>query len=382
MRIAFLSSLDLNLYLFRLDIMKALQKQGDSVIAIIPDGKYSELIKENGIQVINYNLSRGSLNPLEAFKSISELAKILKTLNLDVLHTFTVKPNIFGTLAGKMAKVPTIYNLVEGLGSFYVDNSFKSKIVRKVIETSYKFAFKLSKKVVFVNQDDPKYLIEKGIIPKEKTHIIKSVGIDTEEFQQNLISDEVKNKLRIDLGIYESSKVVIMIARAILHKGTIDFYKSAELLKNENIEFLFVGGLDEGNKFGMSKDFMQNGNVKWLDWRDDIKELISISDIVILPSYREGVPRTLLEACSMGKPIIATDTVGCRETVDNGKNGFLIPIESPQIIAEKIQYIFSDNNLYSEMSKYSREKAEKEFDIKFIVQQYLAFYIISDFIEY
>jgi N,N'-diacetylbacillosaminyl-diphospho-undecaprenol alpha-1,3-N-acetylgalactosaminyltransferase len=374
MRIAFLSSLDLNLYLFRLDIMLQLKRDGHEIFAIIPEGKYFHLIAERGIEVIDYNLSRGSLNPFDAFGSILELKDILKSLNLDLLHTFTVKPNIFGTIAGKMARVPKILNLVEGLGSFYVDNSIKSKIVRAVIEKLYKTVFKWSDRVVFVNSDDPKYLIEKGIVPKEKVKIIKSVGVNISEFSMENIPLETREKLRKSLKIAENSKVVIMIGRAILHKGTVDFYKSAEILRDKDIIFLFVGGLDDGNKFGMSREFMKSGNVLWLDWRDDIKELISISDLVVLPSYREGVPRTLLEACSMGKPIVATDTVGCRESVDNGENGFLIPIEAPEILAEKISQILENSLLYSQMSKKSREKAEREFDINFIVKQYIELY--------
>lgn len=364
----------MNLYLFRLDIMLALKKNGHNIIAIIPEGKYSKLIREHNIEVIDYNLSRGSLNPFQAIKSILELKNILQFLNLDLLHTFTVKPNIFGTFAGRMAGVPKVLNLVEGLGSFYVDNSFKSKIVRKIIEVSYKNSFNLADKVVFVNRDDPKYLIENKTLSKEKVKIIKSVGIDTKEYRLDSVSEELKSNLKKEIGISINSTVVIMIARAILHKGTIDFYQSAEILKDKNIEFLFVGGLDEGNKFGMSEEFMRTGNVKWLNWRDDIKELISISDLVVLPSYREGVPRTLLEACSMSKPIIATDTVGCRETVDNGINGYLIPIESPKILAEKIEFIISNPELQESMSKASRKKAEIDFDITKIVKQYLEMY--------
>jgi N,N'-diacetylbacillosaminyl-diphospho-undecaprenol alpha-1,3-N-acetylgalactosaminyltransferase len=373
LRIGFLSSLDLNLYLFRLDIMKRLLREGHEVIAIVPYGGHFDKIGEIGVKMVDYSLSRGSLSPISATSSILELSKILKSLNLDLLHTFTVKPNIFGTFAGKMAGVPKIVNLVEGLGSFYIDNSLKSKIVRKIIETSYKISFRFAKKVIFVNSDDPEYLESKGIISKDKIHIIKSVGVDTEFYKMENVPDEVQKNLRKSLDI-KNQKVIIMIARAILHKGTLDFYKSAEILKDKNYKFLFVGGLDEGNKFGMSQDFMNSGNVNWLNFRNDIRELIAISDLVVLPSYREGVPRTLLEASAMGKPIIGTNVVGVREAVDNGENGFLIPIESPEILSEKISQILENRNLHKDMSERSRQKAVSEFDIKNIVQKYIDFY--------
>jgi N,N'-diacetylbacillosaminyl-diphospho-undecaprenol alpha-1,3-N-acetylgalactosaminyltransferase len=374
LKIVFLSSLDLNLYLFRLDIMKRLLESGHEVYAIVPKGDYFDKIGEVGVTMVDYSLSRGSLSPLSAISSIFQLKRILKSIQPDLLHTFTVKPNIFGTFAGKMAGVPKIINLVEGLGSFYVDNSFKSKIVRKVIENSYKISFSLSDKSVFVNGDDPKYLIEKEIIPEEKVVVIKSVGIDTESYRDEVVSAEKKRELKEELKIEENQKVIIMIARAILHKGTIDYYKSADILEERGYKFLFVGGLDSGNKFGMSREFMESGAVEWLDFRDDIKELISISDLVVLPSYREGVPRTLLEAVSMSKPIITTDVVGCREVIKDGENGYLIPVESPEILAEKIETILTDRELYNKMSENSRKMAVEEFDIKNIVDQYMVLY--------
>ena len=376
-KIAFLSSLDMNLYLFRLDIMKELISQGYEVYAIIPRGKYFDKLSQEKIITIDYSLNRGSLNPFSAIKSIFEVSKILKTLNIDILHTFTVKPNIFGTIAGKFAKIPLILNLVEGLGSFYIGDSFKNRIVKTIIEQLYKIVFKISNKVVFVNYDDPAYLENKKIIPKNKIHIIKSVGVDTNFFSmENTNLKELEN-LKISLNIEKNDFTVIMIGRAILHKGVKDFYKSAEILKeqNMNIKFLYVGDIDSGNSYSMDQKFMNsNPNIRWLGHRNEIKNLIAISDLIVLPSYREGVPRTLLEACSMSKPIIATDVVGCREAVDNGKNGFLIPIESPLILANKIKTLIENNDLREKMSVYSRQKALKEFEITKIVKEYLKLY--------
>jgi len=375
MRVAFLSSLDLNLYLFRLDIMKALQKEGHQVIAIVPKGDYFEKIKNEGIETIEYNLNRGSLSPFSAISSIIELSKLLKSLNLDLLHTFTVKPNIYGTFAGKVAGVPKILNLVEGMGSFYVDNSFKSKIVRTLIESLYRVVFKFSDQTVFVNSDDPEYLIGKNIIDRERVKVIRSVGIDTEEYSPDSISEETKDRYREELKIGKDEPVITMIGRAILHKGTEDFYKSAELLKDKNYRFLFIGDIDEGNRFSMSREFMNSqSNVSWLGFRSDIKELIAVSDIIVLPSYREGVPRTLLEAGAMGKPIIATDVIGCRETVVDGSNGYLVPLNSPKDISDKINFILENSDVYNQFSEYSRINTVKEFKLTDIVRKYIENY--------
>ena len=381
MKIAFLSSVDFNLYFFRFDIMKELISRGDEVFAIIPRGKYTHLLEEIGVTVIDYKISRSSLNPFSSISTILELIKILKKLKPDLLHTFTVKPNIFGGIAGKIAGVPKIYNLIEGLGSFYVDNSLKSKIIRKVIETLYKISIKFADLVIFVNRDDPQYLINKNILPQEKAKIILSVGVDTKEFSTSSIEKNQLATLKKSLNISENKIVIIMIARATIHKGTPEYFESAKILKQnspikDKLEFLFVGDIDEGNPFSLSKEFLEKNSdfVKFLGWRKDVKELIAISNIVVLPSHREGVPRTLLEACSMSKPIVATDVVGCRETVENGKNGFLVPVKSPEILAEKIHEIALNPELSEKMGKHSRYLAETIFDIKNITKQYLKLY--------
>ena len=378
MTIAFLSHLDLNLYLFRLPIMKKLVEEGHKVYAVCPKGDKFDSFFEHGIEPIEYKIERGSLNPFKELKAIYNIYGAIKTLNLDVLHTFTAKPNIYGTLAGKMAKVPSIVNLVEGLGSFYVEDTTKSIIIRNVIEKLYKIVFSMSHQVVFVNSDDPEYLEKRGVITKNKITIIKSVGIDTEAFNLNKISKIEVDKLRNDLGLKDKI-VVLMVARAIWHKGVREYYESAKILsENKNLKFILVGDIDEGNPSSANVEFLNAGAVMWLGRRDDILELTAISDIYVLPSYREGVPRTLLEAASMAKPIITTNTVGCREVVEDGKNGFLIPVKDAQQLANKIEYLSKHSDERKIMGENGRIRAINEFDIKYVVEQYLKLYSLLE----
>jgi len=374
MIIGFLSHLDLNLYLFRLPIMKKLIEDGHKVYAICPRGEKFEAFKEYGIEPIEYDIQRSSLNPLKEIKAIYNIYGAIKPLNLEILHTFTAKPNIYGTIAGKLAKVPTIINLVEGLGSFYIEDTQKNIMVRTVIEKLYKLVFLLSDRVVFVNSDDPKYLESKRVINTSKIHIIKSVGIDTEIFNPKLVSFETMNKLRSQFNL-ENKIVVLMVARAIWHKGIREYYEAAmQLAENREVQFLLVGDIDEGNPSSANKEFLNNGKVLWLGHRDDIVELTAMCDIYVLPSYREGVPRTLLEAASMAKPIITTNTVGCREVVKNGENGFLVPIKDSKKLAKKIEYLVKDENERKIMGENGRILAVKSFDIKEIVEQYMTLY--------
>lgn len=374
MTMAFLSHLDLNLYLFRLPIMQKLVEEGHKVYAVCPRGNKFDLFSQYGIEAIEYKIERSSLNPFKELKAIYNIYRAIKPLNLDMLHTFTAKPNIYGTIAGKMAKVPIIINLVEGLGSFYIEDTKKNITVRAIIEKLYKFVFTLSDGVVFVNSDDPQYLEAKGVIRKEKIKIIKSVGIDTEEFDPKKIEEKGLEQLKEGLNV-KNKIVILMVARAIWHKGIREYYDAAKLLKShKNVQFILLGDIDEGNHSSASKSFLESREVMWLGHRDDILALTAMSHIYVLPSYREGVPRTLLEAASMAKPIITTDTVGCREVVKDGYNGFLVPVKDSKALANKIETLIKDREKRKVMGKNGRILAIKEFDVQHVVGQYLALY--------
>jgi len=361
MKIAFLSHFDYNLYLFRLPIMKRLVERGHEVYAICPAGKVSNKFREFGIKHVDYKIERRSLNPFKELKTIKHIYDEIKVLNLDVLHNFTAKPNIYGSVAGHLAKIPVVINTITGLGSYYISNSKRAVFVRNVMEKLYKEANKRAKAVIFQNQDDMKYFINKGLSEKEKSYLVRSSGIDTEYFAP--------------MQVEKSEKLtVLMIARAIWHKGIREFYEAAEILKDRNVKFVLVGDIDHGNPSSADEKFLKSGNVEWLGHRDDIKNLIAKSDIFVLPSYREGVPRTLLEAAAMGKPIVTTDTVGCREVVIDGYNGFLVPVRDAESLAKKIDILIKDRDLREKFGRNSRELAVKEFDVKIVVEKYLKIY--------
>jgi N,N'-diacetylbacillosaminyl-diphospho-undecaprenol alpha-1,3-N-acetylgalactosaminyltransferase len=373
---AFLSHLDLNLYAFRTPIIKELLKRGHKVYAICPIGDKNQALRDMGCEVVNYTIDRKSLNPFSEKKSIDNIYQAIKDLKIDILHTFTAKPNIYGTLAGKKAGIPVILNLVEGLGSFYVNDSLKNIIVRNIMERLYKKAFNLSNGCVFVNTNDPEYMIYKKLINKEKAKIIKSVGVDTQKFSMDNYSEEQLQNIKKKLFL-ENKLVILMVARAIWDKGVKEYYKAADILKSkcQNVEFILVGGTDEGNHSCASEEFLKNGNVKWLGQRDDVFDITAICDVYTLPSfYKEGLPATLMEACSMSKPIVTTNNVGCKEVVNDGVNGFLVPIKDSKALASKIEILINDKDLRNKMGRNGRIKALEEFDVKKVVNQYLEYY--------
>jgi len=378
-KIAFLSNMNLNLSRFPLLI--ELANRNWEVFAITPEGKYSSNYPEYGIKHISYNIERRSFNPFLELKTILEIYRILKTFKPTILHTFNIKPNIYGAIAGKLAQVPIIINTITGLGSFYVENNLKTKFVRRLINIFYRLILHFSDYIIFQNFDDLKYFHKNSLVKKKKATVIKGWGIDTRHFSLDSIQLETSKRLRKELNLSKKT-IILMIARLIKHKGVLEYCRAAQIIKSYyegTIEFLLVGDFDKGNPFCIEKNklyyFIQNNIIKFLGRRDDIKELIALCDVFVLPSYyREGIPRTLIEAASMGKPIITTNAVGCKEVVEHGRNGFLIPRKDSDSLAEALEILIKNKKLREKFGKYSRQKAIKKFDKNIIIEKTINLY--------
>lgn len=363
-KIGFLSHSDMSIYLFRRPVMRALSELGHEVFAICPAGKYSNLIK-NEFKCVNYELDRASLNPFKIISNTKKLAQILKPLKLDLLQTSAHKSNIFGTLAAKKAGIKNVINLVEGLGSFYVDSDFKSLAIRQILQSLYQICFKFSRCCIFVNQADCDFMVKNALIKKEKAFVIKSVGVNTSKFDEDAINGA-------NLG---DKKIVLMVARAILHKGVREFYEAARILSHRNdTKFVFVGGLDSGNKSAISREFLDSEFVEYLGERDDVAEILKSSHILALPSYKEGFPVSVLEAMSVGRAVVASDVTGCNEAVIDNFNGLLCEVKNPKDLAKKIEILLDDDNLRQRLGKNGKELARTEFDEVKIAQKYLEIY--------
>lgn len=365
MRIGFLSHSDLSIYYFRAPIMRELKKRGHDVFAIIPDGKYVEKIRSE-FSVVIYDLNKASLNPLRVMKDCANLERVLRPLNLDAIQTGAHKSNVFGTFAARTAGIKIVLNLVEGMGSFYIKNNLKTKIVRFIIEQLYKAAFARSNACIFVNDSDPDYMISRGIIDKSKVRRIKSVGIDASEFNPNSVA-------RYDFGT--DKKVVLMVGRALWDKGIREFYEAAEILGDRSdVEFVFVGDTYEGNASSAPSSFLLNSHVKWIKWSDEIKQMLKSAYIYVLPSYKEGFPRTVLEAMSMEKACVVSNADGCIEAIENQKNGLICEKANSRDLAEKIATLLDDDVLAVQYGKNGREMVLANFDQPIITQKYLDVY--------
>ena len=363
MKIAFLGHLDLNLYRFRLPVMRELLRRGHRVYAVSPPGEHADRFTEEGIEVVHYPILRQSLNPFKELRTLRALAGVLRGLDPEIVHSFTHKPNIYGALCAPRHRIQT----VTGLGSFFVDGGTKSLLVRRLIETLYRWTARKSDRVIFQNSDDMRYFLERGIVKEERARLVRSSGIDTEHFRPM----EPPKALRRIAGIDgEAKPVVLMIARVIQDKGVREYLEAARRLK-DRAHFLYIGESDPGNKGAFHPDW---GVVKHLGFRENVQEWIALSDLVVLPSYREGVPRTLLEAAAMGKALVATDVPGCREVVRPGSNGLLVPPRDAEALAEAMGELLADDAKRERLENESRRIAVEEFDVRRVVEAYLSIY--------
>lgn len=363
MKIGFLSHSDLSIALFRAPIMRSLKEKGHEIYAIYPKGIMDEKIKSE-FNAVNYEIDKASLNPAKIVKNSLNLAKILQSLKLDMLQTSAHKSNVFGTFAAKMAGIKVVINLVEGLGSFYIENDLKSRFVRCIMEMLYKKSLNLSSACIFVNEADPKYFVNKNLIKKEKVFIVKSVGVNSAKFDPNIVK------------VYDfksGKKVVLMIGRALWHKGIKEFYEAAEIL-NDKLKFVFVGDIYEGNKSSANRAFLENKSVEWIRWSDEIAELLKGAYMFVLPSYKEGFPRTVLEAMSMAKPCVVTNATGCNEAIKDGFNGLLCEVKNSRDLARKIEILANDEKMALEFGKNARNEVLEKYDEKIISQKYLEIY--------
>ena len=374
-KIAFLSTLDSNLYLFRLPIMKELVRQGYAVYALCPSGQYGSIFAQEGIVSLHYPLSRKSLNPLKELTSIWRIYQLCKTHKFDIVNSFMLKPNIYASFCMPFLKKTKLICAVTGVGSFYIDDSLKSRVLKKISQWLYRFSFFVSEGVVFQNSDDLKLFVNQRIVSKPKSTLIKSSGIDTASFSQATVDEEKVKLLKESLQIKNTQTIVLLVARLIVHKGIGEYIESATALKEKypKTRFLLVGGLDEGNHFSIEKALLESPSIEHLGERDDIKELISLCHFFVLPSYREGVPRTLLEAASMGKAIVTTNVPGCKEVVKNNYNGFLVKAMDSVALAKAMEKLIVDKKLQKTMGEHSREWAQ-QFDIHPIVKKYISLY--------
>jgi glycosyltransferase involved in cell wall biosynthesis len=347
-------------YNMRFNLALSFKSVGYEVVFICPYDKYSDKIKQE-FEYVDISLNTKGTNPIEDLKTIYRYYKIYKKIKPDIVLQYTIKPNIYGTIAASMLKIPTINNIA-GLGTLFI----KQNLVTKIAKWLYKVSQKKASKVFFQNQDDFKMFVDEELVQEEKCDVLPGSGVDINKFLPIEKEDD---------GIFR----FLIVSRMLWAKGIGEYVEAAQTIKEKytNVEFQLVGFLDTASPTAISKEQMDiwvnDGIVNYLGTSDDVKVEISKADCVVLPSfYREGTPRILLESASMAKPIITTDNVGCRDVVDDGINGYLCEVRNSQDLADKMEMMIDlSEDERKLMGKAGREKIVKEFDEKIVISKYL-----------
>lgn len=351
----------------RLPVALAAQKAGWDVTIVTADTGKLKDIETQGLTVIDLPMSRSGMNIFQELGTLKFLRKLYKKEKPNVVHHVGMKTILWGTLAAKFAGVDGVVNAISGLGGFFAEDNkgLMAKLMPKVLKFSHARKNLLC---IFQNDEDKGLYVKNGIIKEKQARYIKGSGVDLKEFCYT--PEPAEGKMR-----------VILTARMIVEKGVFILTGAAEKLRSkyeDKVEFLLVGGIDDhpGAITKEQLDAVCDGKyILWLGYRTDVKELLQSSHIVAFPSYyMEGLPKSLIEADAIGRPVITCNSVGCKETVIDGYNGYLIPTKDVDALEEKLDILLNDAKLRQEMGRNSRKYAEENFSIDVVIERHLKIY--------
>jgi len=367
-KVVLVSRCSWTLYNFRAGLIKALVSRGETIIGGGAGGDgYEDKIRSLGIHFETLLIDKGGVNPLTDLRLLFMLYRWYKTEAPDVVHHFTIKPVIYGSIAAYLAGVPKIINTITGLGYVYTQ---RAGILRRIVDVLYRAALRCATHVFFQNADDRRLFVSRGLVRCSKTSLVPGSGVDLKRFKP----------IETPTNAGSDSIVVLMVARVLRDKGVLEFVEAAKIVKakKNNVIFRILGEVDRSNPAAIAMEeldgWVREGIIDWLGHTDDVRPAVQAADIVVLPSYREGTPRSLLEAAAMGKAIVTTDTVGCRNVVDHGINGWLVPIKDSDRLATAIFSLSESKELRDTMGSAGRHKMESEFDERIVIEKTIAVY--------
>ena len=360
------------LYNFRLPLARRLRDEGFQVVLVSPHDTYLDRIRAEGIEVRELTkLSRRGMNPVLEFVALLELARLYWRERPRAVHHFTIKCVLYGTMAAKLTGVKSVVNAVTGLGHIFLGRRLVTRSVRPLVRWLYRRILGARRgHVVFQNPDDLETFIKAGLVAPEKTVIIRSSGVCLKKFAPRPGDPD-----RPASGVPN----VLFVGRLLREKGIHDYVEAARIVKEQKaVCFQVAGAPDPGNPSSLSsieiESLRREGAVDLLGHVESIADVMALADIIVLPSFREGTPRVLLEAAAMGKPIVATDVPGCREVVRDGENGRLVPLQNPGALADAILEVLRDPAKASNFGAFGRKFVAERFSVESVVQETIGVY--------
>lgn len=358
MKIAVLSSHTASLFWFRMDMMKDFIKQGHSIIALGPENEteWKSKFKEHNIEYRQLYVQRNGINPLKDLRTYKELHQFMKREKPDKVFAYQAKTVIYGSLAARINGIKEIYPLIAGLGSVFRGKGFKNSLVKMIMKIEYWVACCASQKVFFQNNDDKNEFVNNGLIKEEQVVIINGSGVNLEKFKPEPLP---------------KAPAFLFIGRLIKDKGVMEYLEACKIIKRSHrkIRCMLVGPYDS-NPSAMQpdelNDYVEAGIVEYFGEQSDVRPFIAECSAYILPSYHEGTPKTVLEAMAMGRTIITSDAPGCRETVIDGENGYLVAVRDVNGLVEKMEFLIANTDVNKKMGECSLKIVREKYDVNIV----------------
>ena len=352
----------------RLPLALSAKQAGYDVLVVTRVKEHGDRITGAGLRLIPLPISRRGINPLTEFALIIRLISIYRSERPDIVHHIALKPVLYGSIASLATRIPYIVNAMAGLGILFSSNSLRSRLLRPILKLSFRFFLnRQNTHVLLQNPDDVQLMCDDVVLDRERITLIRGSGVDTDQFRS---SPEPPGDI-----------IVVLASRMLWDKGVGEFVEAARKLKQNGTKarFVLVGKGDKENPSGISDKILQEwhseGVIEWWGHRDDMPEVLACSHIVCLPSYYgEGVPKVLIEAASCARPIVTTNTPGCREIVRDGINGILIPARNVDAITVAVSRLVASPELRVRMGEKGREMVESEFSVEKVNAETLRVY--------
>lgn len=353
-KILLVANTDWYLYNFRLSLAKFLRRRGMYVVMVSPFGRYVENIRAAGFPWVEWSVDRRSISGATEIRALLDLCRIYRREKPDLVHHFTIKPVLYGSMAARWAKVPAIINAITGLGYLFLRQSLVTRVLRTAVMLAYRFLLRGDRVfTIFENESNRQFFISHHLVQPEQAAVIEGVGVDVEHFvpAPEPLTQEI---------------VVLFPARLLREKGVEVVADAARLLRGHYpIRFILAGEPDPGNPGSVTEEQVRaweaEGLVEWWGWQTNMVEVYRQSHIVVLPSLGEGIPTALLEAGACARPVVTTDVPGCHDVIVDGENGLIVPPNNPQALAEAIERLLRDPQLRLKLGQAGRARVLERF---------------------
>ena len=353
MKFMLISPKNRTVYNFRGDLLKEIKAKGYEVVVTGPNDDKVEKIEELGARFVPIPLDKTGLGLAEDIKYIFSLWKLLRKEKPDITLGYTIKPVIYGALAARLAGIKNINSMVTGTGYVYTAGTFKARVLKIMVSLLYSIGFKCAHTVIFQNKDNLKEFTERKLLKPDKCRLVNGSGVNMKRFKPTPFPENL---------------TFFMLSRVMYSKGIREYLQAARILKTRHpeVKFMLLGAVEDLQDSMQMKDlvsFIEEGIINYYGETDDVRPYYEQCSVYVLPSYREGTPRTVLEAMATGRPIITTDAPGCRETVIEGVSGFLVPVRDSAALAEKLQWFIEHPGQIEKMGQESLKLCKDKFDV-------------------